>query len=197
MGDWTLAIAESSPPSVIVGDPLVADERTRGLVVKYFDFVWRVLRRLGVSESVAEDAAQDVFIVADRKTRDVWPQHEKSFLFAIALRVAAEKRRAERFRPDLLETGDWAEIPDASPGPDVLVDDRRARAVMDQILETIPFEQRVVFVLFEMEDMTTHEIAELLGIPVGTVASRLRRSRELFFQGVHRVRARRARAGAI
>src|SRR5208337_3308206 len=103
MGSWNLALAEPPQPSAVTGAPSDADERMRCLVTAHFDFVWRVLRRLGVPESIAEDATQDVFIVADRKMRDVWPQKEKSFLFAIALRVAAEKRRVERRRPDLLD----------------------------------------------------------------------------------------------
>jgi RNA polymerase sigma-70 factor, ECF subfamily len=196
MGSGNLAIAEPSHPSSDMSAPSDADERMRCLVAAHFDFVWRVLRRLGVPESIAEDATQDVFIIADRKTRDTWPQKEKSFLFAIALRVAADKRRAERNRPDLLQAEAWAGIADTGPSPDVLLDERRARAIVDQILESVPLEQRVAFVLFEMEDMSTHEISELLGIPIGTVASRLRRGRELFFQGVNRVKARNIREGA-
>jgi RNA polymerase sigma-70 factor (ECF subfamily) len=84
---------------------------------------------------------------------------------------------------------------DSTPGPDVVLDERRARDVMDRILESIPLEQRAVFILFELEDMTTQEVADALGIPSGTVASRLRRARELFLEQVKRIRARSARTG--
>lgn len=50
----------------------------------------------------------------------------------------------------------------------------------------MPFELRVVFVLNEVEELTGPEIAELLDIPVGTVASRLRRARALFEEKVRR-----------
>jgi len=197
MGHWNLAIAEPMPPNVSASATPDTDERMRRLVVAHFDFVWRIMLRFGVPQAVAEDATQDVFIIADRKTRDGWPEKEKSFLFAIALRVAADKRRSEQRQPGLLQAEAWAGIPDEGPGPDALVDEQRARALMDDIIESIPFDQRVVFVLFEIEDMTTHDIADLLGIPIGTVASRLRRGRELFFQEVSRIKARCGRAGAI
>jgi RNA polymerase sigma-70 factor (ECF subfamily) len=61
---------------------------------------------------------------------------------------------------------------------------------VDEILDGLPFEMRVVFVLFEKEELTTHQIAALLDLPMGTVASRLRRSRELFQEGVDRFRAK-------
>ncbi|HEY5956204.1 MAG TPA: RNA polymerase sigma factor [Polyangiaceae bacterium] len=166
----------------------------RRWVVSYFDFVWRVLRRLGLPEASAEDAAQDVFIIVDRKVRDRLPENIKSYLFAIALRVAADRRRSEKRRGTLLNVDDCAEVVDAQPGPDIKLDERRARDIADSILDSIPFEHRAVFMLFELEGMTLQEIAEFLGVPKGTVASRLRRGRELFFQGVQRFRARNVRA---
>jgi RNA polymerase sigma-70 factor (ECF subfamily) len=58
----------------------------------------------------------------------------------------------------------------------------------------MPLDLRAVFVLFELEELPTAEIASLVGVPVGTVASRLRRARGEF----HRIAARlRARAGHV
>jgi RNA polymerase sigma-70 factor (ECF subfamily) len=172
MIERSLAIANRPHPDVPNPGGSVADDLMRGLVVNYFDFVWRVLRRLGVPEFVAEDAAQDVFIIADRKTRETWPDNEKSYLFAIAIRVASDKRQAEKRRHDMLDTDDWSRIADTAPGPDVILDARRARSVADEIVQSIPFEPRIVFVLFELESMTMLEIAEMLDIP--SVASRAR-----------------------
>ncbi len=53
-------------------------------------------------------------------------------------------------------------------------------------------EMRAVFVLFELEEMPSTEIAEVLAIPIGTVASRLRRAREEFQRIVARLKAREA-----
>ena len=190
MAIHVLALAESTAPLPDGGT--VDEHRMRAVVRAHFDFVWRILRRLGVPERHVDDAAQEVFIVAARKMGVVAAAKERSFLFAVALRVAAEQRRAEKRRPVPIDPDAWSTVADSSPAPDELLDERRTRALMDQILESIPFEQRVVFVLFEMEDMTTADIAALMQIPMGTVASRLRRARELFFQAVDRLKAREA-----
>jgi RNA polymerase sigma-70 factor (ECF subfamily) len=54
----------------------------------------------------------------------------------------------------------------------------------------MPLEARSVFVLFELEELTVPEIAAMLDLPIGTVASRLRRGRELFRAAATRMRAR-------
>ncbi len=196
MGDANAAISGSLAPSGPAAESVDSDARMRRLVESHYDFVWRVMRRLGVPEASAEDATQDVFIIVDRKTREFWPDNEKSYLFAVALRVAAEKRRTERRRAENLELEAWSEIADHKSDLDIAMDQQRARAVVDEILDFIPFEHRIVFVLFELEDMTTAEIAQVLGIPNGTVASRLRRGREIFQQAVQRYKARASKRGA-
>ncbi|HWZ92200.1 MAG TPA: sigma-70 family RNA polymerase sigma factor, partial [Polyangiaceae bacterium] len=66
---------------------------------------------------------------------------------------------------------------------------RRRIGVAETILSKLPEAQRLVFVLFELEDMSGGEIADLLGISVGTVRSRLRLARELFTREVKRLAA--------
>jgi RNA polymerase sigma-70 factor (ECF subfamily) len=195
MGDRSLALAEPATPRADERVPIAEIDRIQVVAAAQFDFVWRVLRRLGVAPGLVDDAAQEVFMVARKGIRDVPLPKEKSYLFAIALRVAAQMRRAHKRRREVSGLDTLPEVADSAPGPDELLDKSRARVVMDQILETIPFDQRVVFVLFEMEEMTTLQISELLGIPSGTVASRLRRSRELFFEAVNKRRARSAQKG--
>ena len=63
------------------------------------------------------------------------------------------------------------------------------------MLDALPFEQRSVFVLFELEGFSGPEIAETLALPAGTVASRLRKAREMFHAALVRERARRALRG--
>jgi len=77
----------------------------------------------------------------------------------------------------------------AAPLPDEELGDRRARAVLDGLLDALPADQRAVFVLHEIEELTMAEIAVALSLPPGTVASRLRRARELFDSLAARVRA--------
>ena len=207
MDDASVALSRASTPSPARVGPKrrrsragahgPADpQRMRAVVEAHFDFIWRLLRRLGVPAPTADDAAQQVFLVAADKIGPVAPERERSFLFAVAMRVAAEERRRRKRHPDSPQDQALDEVKDDSPGPDELVDRARARAMMQQILDRLPLEQRVVFVLYELEEMTTSEIAQLLGVPMGTVASRLRRGRAAFEQAAHRLRARGVRVGA-
>lgn len=154
--------------------------RLRVLVETHYEFVWRSLRRLGLREGDVDDAVQKVFLVASRKLADIRANTERAFLYQTALRVAADSRRTERRRRETDAPDETLEDP--APRPDDLVDLRRARQCLDGILEGWPLELRSVFTLFELDQLTLTEIAELLGIPRGTVASRLRRAREEFYE---------------
>jgi len=182
-------VVEAAPPTSKRGPAAV---RLRGMVETYFDFAWRALRRLGVPESSIDDAVQQVWIVAARKLDDIAPGQERAFVFGTALRVASDARRAQSRR---LESPHHDEIDamDPAPSQDEALDDRRARAILDDVLSTMSDELRAVFVLFELEEMSTAQIAQMLEIPVGTAASRLRRAREEFRQIVKRRKAQEAR----
>jgi RNA polymerase sigma-70 factor (ECF subfamily) len=139
------------------------------------DFIWRLLRRLGLSHERADDAAQHVFVVAAERLDEIRPESERAFLFGTALRTAQSFLRKER-RWVLEADMDFHSSRNESP--EDVVDRRRAVDLMDQTLGTMDIELRTAFVLFEIEDLTAPEIATLTGWPVGTVASRLRRARE-------------------
>lgn len=154
------------------------EARLRALRAQHFELLWRALRRFGVPESDVDDAVQDVLIVATRRLDDITQGKERAFLLATAVRVAARVRRTRRRRPEEPESA--ADPADPTPSAEVLVDRHRARAVLDHILDAMPEELRAAFVLFELEELTVPEIAEVVGVPLGTAASRLRRAREVF-----------------
>jgi RNA polymerase sigma-70 factor (ECF subfamily) len=167
----------------------------------HFDFVWRSLRRLGLSPADADDGVQEVFVVASRKLPAILPESEKRFLFATALRVASTrrrglKRRREEPRPWLGEEGPESSREASEPGPERLTELARARRDLNEILDAMKLEQRVVFVLYELEEMTVPEIAGLLDLAIGTVSSRLRVAREEFDLALRRMRAREQFPGA-
>ena len=174
---------------VPVPGPRLADARLRGMVTTHYDFVWRSLRRLGVPEIDVDDCAQQVFWVAARKLADIQEESERAFLFSTAMRVASDARRSRTRRREVHED-DAAEAFDPGPDPEQIADQQRARAVLDQVLDALPMDLRAPFVLFELEELPTAEIAAMLGLPAGTVASRLRRAREEFQSIVARIKAR-------
>jgi RNA polymerase sigma-70 factor (ECF subfamily) len=156
---------------------------------EHLDFVWRCLRRFGVPAADADDAAQQVFLVAADKLSDVPVERERAFLFATAARIAANARRSIRRRQSAYDNLSQApEEPSVSQ--DELSDQLRARALLDQVMADMPEDLREVFVLFEIEEISIQDIATTLEIPIGTVGSRLRRARQAFQQAVTRHRAR-------
>jgi RNA polymerase sigma-70 factor (ECF subfamily) len=76
---------------------------------------------------------------------------------------------------------------DSVPGLDELLDQRRARELLDRVLAELDHDLRVIFVLYEIEELTMAEIASVLELPQGTVASRLRRARQEFSARVERL----------
>jgi RNA polymerase sigma-70 factor (ECF subfamily) len=199
MGDLAEARPRIGAPEEGVAETLAdvseLETTVAGFVRDHYDFIWRTLRRLGVPPGLVDDATQKVFWIATRKIQEARVEKERSFLFAIALRVAGDERRALRRRPEVADESACDAARDELPPPDELVEQRQARELLDRILERMPFELRVVFVLFELEEMSTSEIAALLEIPSGTVASRLRRAREDFEDQVARLRAGRMGRG--
>lgn len=167
----------------------VADHRLRTLVDEHYDFVWRTLRYLGVHDANAEDGAQQVMCVLARRLDEVEHGAERAFLFSTAMRVAATMRRSDRRRPRASADDDVEALAHSMPGTEELLDERRAHETLRRVLEEMPLELRVVFVLFELEELTTPEIATMLRIPLGTAASRLRRARETFQAIVRRMKA--------
>jgi RNA polymerase sigma-70 factor (ECF subfamily) len=73
-----------------------------------------------------------------------------------------------------------------APKPEALAEQRMAVDLMDRVLSTMDMDLRTTFVLFELEGLSTPEIAALAEIPLGTAASRLRRAREQFRETVAR-----------
>ena len=153
--------------------------KLRELVEEHFPHVWRFLRHLGVPEHSVDDAAQDVFLVAARRIDEILPGRERSFLFGTAYKVAqAARRQLVRTRPCDEDEAE-AEV-DTAPTPEQQLDDKQAQALALRLLDELDEGQRQVFVLYEIEGLTMQRIAELTNLPMGTVASRLRRAREAF-----------------
>jgi RNA polymerase sigma-70 factor, ECF subfamily len=194
-GHWSfssMSARELDQPRPVVssaeGGAVSPERRLRNLVDQHYDFVWRTLRYLGVPDAGVEDAAQQVLCVLARRLQDVSAGAEVSFLFNTAVRVAKDTRRSAHRRP-ATPSADIDAFVGPDPSPEELIDERRAHDTLHEVLGAIPEDQRMVFVLYEIEELTMAEIARLLAIAPGTAASRLRRAREVFQGLVARRRA--------
>jgi len=161
-----------------------ANEVLRAIVDEHYDFVWRSLRRLGVRPPDTDDATQQVFLVVASKLASIEPGKERTYLFGVVMRVAANTRRA-RARLREVPEEDALDVHFVLPTVEARLDRAQARAVLDKVLEL-----RVVFVLHVLEELPLAEIAAMVEAPLTTVVSRLRRAREELDAAVTRLQAR-------
>ena len=160
----------------------------RRLVQDHYDFIWRLLARLNVSAAEVDDAAQQVFMVlVSREGLTIKVGSERAFLYGVALRVAKEFRRKTMSQLNHISP-DPESLVDRSLDVEAVAERSQARRQLDRILEQMPDSLKEAFILFELEDMSVPQIAELLAIPTGTVASRLRRARASFQKAVLELR---------
>lgn len=149
-------------------------------------YVVNSLRRLGVPRVDVDDLAHEVFLAVYRRldgydeTRPLRP-----WLFGIAFRVASDYRRLARHRRE--ETRAEVEAVDPSSMPDEELAKRQAQAIVLLVLDTMPMDRRVVFIMHDIDGHPASEIAEALSIPINTAYSRLRLARADFAQGLQRI----------
>jgi RNA polymerase sigma-70 factor, ECF subfamily len=190
-------VTQSRPRPRPVAEPYSEQDAPRltELLRVHYAGVWRTLRRLGVDEGCADDAAQEAFIVLSRKLNDVHAGAERTFLLACAVRIAANYRRTWRVSHEVVDERALAAEQDPCPTAEQLLDQKRLREALDELLDSWPEDIRTAFVLYELEGLSVPEISEVTETKQGTVASRLRRARELFQVGAKRLRARAAQGG--
>ncbi len=164
-------VTEAPTPAPAAGLP-----SPREIFQEYGPYIWRVLRRLGVPESDADDVCQEVFMAVHKQLASFEGRSSlRTWLYAIALRRASSYRRRAHRRH---------ETTTATPPEQVVEDDphrelekRRARETLDRLLDTLDDKSREVFVLYEIEQLRMPEVAEVLGHPLQTCYGRLRQAR--------------------
>ena len=157
--------------------------RLRAMVDAHLNSVTQTLRRAGVPSSDLDDEIQRTFIVVAKRIDDVQVGAERSFLIQVAQNLASHARRTMARRREVLD-GTQPERIEEIATPEFLAGRKQMRQLFDDILGSLPESLRAVFTLFELEEMSMSDIAETLGLPRGTVASRLRRARAQFRQHV-------------
>lgn len=176
---------------------VVPDEREDSfsrVYADHHDAVWRCLRALGVPEGQVDDALQDVFVVVHRRLpRFDHAAPVRRWIFGIARKVAFKYfDRNRRSRPRVA----LAVVEAEPPAPEEVLARRDAASVVERFVDSLHPEQREVFVLTQLEEMSVPEVAALLGIKLNTAYSRLRLARRRFDRVVARHAAERKRGRA-
>jgi RNA polymerase sigma-70 factor, ECF subfamily len=158
---------------VVAGAMRGAPEKTTGAPVTiealfsaYVAFVWRSLRHFGVAEADLDDQTQEVFMVVHRRLGEC-EGDPRAWLYAIARRCAAAyRRRSHRRHECLVDT-----TPESSDTTDPAT--RMEVERLNRVLESLDENKRTVLLLYEVEQMTMREVAELVNCPLPTAYARL------------------------
>jgi RNA polymerase sigma-70 factor, ECF subfamily len=172
-------------------DGSVAQVDLASVYEQHFRYVWRCLRSLGVHDAHLEDALQDVFMVVQRRLAEFDGSAQlRTWLYAIALRIARKYRERLRREPASLDQAreSQPELTLSATGEGAALQNERL-ALARTALEALSDEQREVFVLARVEQMSAPEIASVVSIPLNTVYSRLRAARLAFEAEVARLKS--------
>lgn len=139
-------------------------------------FVWRSARHLGVREADLDDVCQEVFLTVHRKLGGFEGRSSlRTWLYGICLRVASDHRRRAHVRREIaLSTPPPRAV---EPEQHTTVAKQQARQRLAWILDQLDEDKRAVFVLYEIEELTMKQVAEVVGCPLQTAYSRLHAAR--------------------
>lgn len=156
-------------------DLLQREQEFSGIVERQARFMFRVAYGLLRNVQDAEDAVQETFLKLYRG--EAWRQmeDEKAFLARTVWRVALDRLPKAADRMD-----DVAEMELAARGasPESYTAEDDERILLRRLIDGLPEELRQPLVLSAMEEMTSREVAVVMGIPEGTVRTRVMRARE-------------------
>jgi RNA polymerase sigma-70 factor, ECF subfamily len=153
------------------------------LVMRHADRVYGALRRFGLSPDEADEVAQEVFVRAWRGLARFEERSQFStWLYRIAFNEAQRllsRRPVPRAEPDPDHGRDpiqsLPELPEL--GPDAQTLDREFERTLERALEQLPAEWRAAVVLRDIEGLSTHDAAEVVGLREAAFKSRLHRGR--------------------
>jgi RNA polymerase sigma-70 factor (ECF subfamily) len=162
-------------------------------------FVWRIARRLGVSDASLDDVVQEVFVVIHRRRHELdMTGSITALLYGVTRKVAGRARDVARQREARLTLVDPPlATPDVDPESRALLEERAevVRAALDAMDE----DKRMMFVLTQVEGMSIPEAAAIVDVNVNTAYARARVARELVQKAIarHRARDERVRVHAV
>ena len=151
-------------------------------VLPYLDAAYRLARWLARSPGDADDVVQEAVLRAFRGFDSLRNSDAKAWLLTIVRNchltaLSQQQRRGHVPLPDENDARDGHVMTTTTTGPEnasILQDEKNT---LDRLIATLPEEQRTVLMLREIEEMDYREIAQVTNLPMGTVMSRLARSR--------------------
>jgi RNA polymerase sigma-70 factor (ECF subfamily) len=169
------------------------DDRTLGfreIYDTYFGFVWRYAANHRVPPMALDDVVQEVFVVVHNRLPSFEGRSSlRTWLAGIAHNVVRGylRKPGNRAAGDRLENEEQIRAETCSPAD--ALEQKAALEFLDEMLDKMSELQREVFILYEIEQLSGAEIAEVLGVNENTLRTRLLAARKVFNAGVARVRA--------
>ncbi len=166
----------------IGGEAALVDEREvaastnddfAALVRRQSRFVYRVAYSVLRNTQDAEDVTQETFLKLLRGGSWQNIQDERAFLARMAWRIAIDRR------PSVQMGVNEAELPAACETPEQMASTSAWIATVHKLIDALPQELRQPLVLASLEELNSHQIAQILGVPDGTVRTRLQRARQI------------------
>ena len=183
-----------SAPCLVVADPVVGQALTfEGVYRDHVQTVARWVARLAGRGADVEDLTQEVFVIVDRRLREFRGDSAvATWLFRIAANVAANDRRRRARVPWWKPTRLAVERTLPAPGDTPLerLERRERQSMFYAALDRLREDHRRLLVLFELEQLSTSEIAPMLGRTEGNVRVLLHRARAAFLKSLLRERKR-------
>ncbi len=177
----------NDPDDSLVREAKTGDKAAFGkLVNKYYEMVYAVVFGVLHHREAAKDVAQEVFLKVFRELLGFEGKAKfKTWLYRVSVNAALDQARKRRPAESLDATDKSSDddeppvvITDKSPGPRDRAAQRELRVLLDQAIEQLSADHRAVLVLREWQELSYEEIAETLGVEIGTVMSRLHYARK-------------------
>lgn len=171
---------------------LTTDEEAAftALVQRQSRFVFRVTHAVLLNADDAEDAVQETFLKLYRNGAWKQAKNERAFLARVAWRVALDRRRSVKPGESAGDLDALSEVTMGGPGPEKAVMDANQHAVIHAMIDGLPEELRFPLVLSATEELNSREIGAILGMPEGTVRTRLQRARQILREKLSHLEAR-------
>ncbi len=154
------------------------DLEFEALVKRQSRFVFRVVYAILRNSHDAEDVAQEMFLKLYRNNTWQGIEDERAFLARTAWRMAVDRVPQAQMRQATTELGEF-DAASSAPTPEQAAISANRHAIVHRMVDTLPQELRQPLALSTIEELNSREIAAILGIPEGTVRTRLLRARQM------------------